>query len=328
MNPQLKAAADRALALEPLGRHELLSVVRAEDSAFHDALYLANTIRRAFKQDRVLSCSIVSAKQGMCSEDCRFCAQAGRHSTDVETFPLVSQDVIEDAARQAAAVGSHSLGIVVSGRGLRTPEEFERVLASIRSLANAGQIRVCASLGVLDEAMAQRLRDAGIERYHHNLETSRRFFPQVCTTHTYDDRLATLHAARAAGLDLCSGGLFGLGETDEDRVDLAMELRELDVHSAPVNFLNPIPGTPLAAMPLLPPRKALLIIAMFRFALPDKDIKVCGGREPTLRDLQSWMFYAGANGAMIGNYLTTQGRPAAEDWQMIEDLGLNLAADR
>ena len=324
MTPQLEEIARRALDRQTLTRDELLTVLQAEGDAYYDALYWANRIRRAFKGNTVLSCSIISAKQGRCSEDCRFCSQSAHHNTGVQSFPLVDSSEIAAAAKQAAQVGSHSLGIVVSGKALQSEEEIERVLGSIRGLKSAGELGVCASLGVLAKDLAKRLRDAGLERYHHNLETSRRFFPQVCTTHTYDDRLTTLCTARDAGLEICSGGLFGLGESDEDRVDLALELRSLDAASIPLNFLTPIEGTPLEDAPPLPPRKILEIIAMFRFAFPDKDIKVCGGREANLRDLQSWIFYAGANGAMVGNYLTTTGRPAEQDLQMIEDLGLEL----
>ncbi len=327
MTPLFAELARRAFQQQPLSRGQLLAILRAEGGAHDDALYWANRIRRRFKRDDILSCSIISAKQGLCSEDCRFCSQAARYRTGISTHPLVPLSEIEKAADHAAQVGSHSLGIVVSGRGLTNEEEIARVVEAVRRIRAAGKVAACASLGVLDEDLARRLKDAGLCRYHHNLETSRRFFPHVCTTHSYEDRLRTLHVARRAGLDLCSGALFGLGETDEDRVDLARQLRDLEVRSVPLNFLNPIPGTPLADAPPLPPRKILRIIAMFRFALPAADIKVCGGREVNLRDLQSWMFYAGANGAMIGNYLTTAGRPAEEDCQMLRDLGLRLTTE-
>ena len=327
MTPQFSDLAQQAISRQAPCRDDLQTLLAAQGDAYDDALYCANRVRRHFKGDRVLSCSIISAKQGRCSEDCRFCSQSVRHNTDVATFPLVDEAEIQRAGEQAEQVGAHSLGIVISGRGLRTKDETDRVVSAVRRLHMRGRLGVCASLGLLTDELARRLRDAGLERYHHNLETSRRFFPSVCTTHTYDDRLATLHVARDAGLQLCSGGLFGLGETDDDRIDLAFELRELGVASVPLNFLNPIKGTPLEGAPPLPPRTVLKIIAMFRFVLPDRDIKVCGGREANLRDLQSWMFYAGANGAMVGNYLTTTGRAPEEDLRMIDDLGLSLASE-
>ncbi|MCD6287594.1 MAG: biotin synthase BioB, partial [Candidatus Hydrogenedentes bacterium] len=189
---------------------------------------------------------------------------------------------------------------------------------------NQPSVRPHASLGTLSPDTLHKMKASGLHGYHHNLETSRNHFPKVCTTHSYDERIATVRAAKDAGLWVCSGGLFGIGETWHDRIELAMTLRDLEVDSVPINFLDPIPGTRLESMPRLKPVECIRIIALMRFMLPTSDIRVCGGRERAMRDLQAMMFYAGANGTMLGDYLTTKGRPARQDIQMIEDLGLNL----
>lgn len=305
-------------------RDDLAHLLSAGGDDLYDIFYWANKIRLKFKGRVIESCAILSAKQGRCAEDCRFCAQSAHHETNVEQFDLKSVQDIVSASRLAASHSADSFGIVVSGKSLEREDEWAIVTEAVRRCRGAG-VRCCASLGTLTPERARALADAGLERYHHNLETSKRFFPQMCSTHSYEDRVKTLETARSAGLELCSGGIFGLGETAEDRADLAMTLMRFGVTSVPINFLNPIAGTPMEGRPTLPPLEALQIVAAYRFAFPRADIKVCGGRETTLRDLQSWMFYAGANGTMIGNYLTTAGRPADEDLRMIADLGLRLA---
>jgi biotin synthase len=189
-------------------------------------------------------------------------------------------------------------------------------------MASDGRLLACASFGQLTPLAARQLREAGLRRYNHNLETSARYFPSVCTTHTFEDRVTTIRHAKAAGLQVCSGGIFGMGENATDRVDLAVALRELDVDSIPINFLNPIPGTPFEGLQPLAALECLRILAVYRLLFPTKDIKVAGGREACLRDLQSWIFLAGANGAILGDYLTTSGRSAEEDIQMVRDLGM------
>ena len=188
-------------------------------------------------------------------------------------------------------------------------------------------LNVCASLGVIDDGQALRLRQAGVSEYNHNLETSARHFPQIVTTHRYADRVSTIQAAMKAGLRICAGGIFGIGETENDRIDMALELRKLDVETVPMNFLHPIPGTPLGQTQTLQPREILRIIALYRFILPRTNLKIAGGRVLNLRDMQSWMFYAGANALLSGNYLTTTGRAVEEDMQMLRDLGLEIQAD-
>ena len=219
--------------------------------------------------------------------------------------------------------GADRFGIVTSGESAcRNQRDFEAICAAAKEIQASGCVNACVSIGKLAPGDVEKLGAAGVRRIHHNLETSGRFFPEICTTHSHADRVDTVRNVKAAGIETCCGGIFGLGETWEDRVDMALELRGLGVDSVPINFLNPVPGTPLGGRPLLPPTEALRIIALYRFLLPDKEIKVCGGREMTLRDLQSWMFRAGASGTMIGDYLTTKGRSPADDLRMIADLGL------
>ncbi|HYA04033.1 MAG TPA: biotin synthase BioB, partial [Syntrophobacteria bacterium] len=211
---------------------------------------------------------------------------------------------------------------VTSGYAL-TEDEMETVTRVAATLQSTTDLKVCASLGMLTEAAAKRLKASGVSRYHHNLETARSHFDQICTTHDYDEDVETVRVAKAAGLEVCSGCIMGLGETWEQRVEIAMTLRDLDVDSIPINFLNPILGTRMEKRPLLSPTEALRCIALFRFMHPQRDITVCGGREVTLKDFQSWVFLAGANGLMIGDYLTTKGRSAAMDIEMIRALGLS-----
>jgi biotin synthase len=237
----------------------------------------------------------------------------------------LDEQTILDGARAAAASGSGCYGIVTSGSGIRSGEELDRICSVIRQIRAEGLIAPGASLGTLDEYSVQALKEAGLVTYHHNLETSRSFFPQICSTHAYDDDIATVRLAKQAGLRVCSGGLFGLGETMEQRVELALTLRELDVDSVPINFLDPVEGTPLAGSNNLTPLECLQSIALFRLILPKAHITICGGREKNLRDLHSWLFMAGASGIMTGNYLTKEGRQPGDDRQMIADLGLTLA---
>jgi len=289
-----------------------------------ELLFWANRLRRAFKGKTVDFCSIINAKSGRCPEDCKFCAQSAHYRTSAPVYPLVSEKRLLKGMEEARRARARRYGIVVSGRRINSARELEMVCRALEAIRRMGGIGCCASLGELTAETARRLKASGLERYHHNLETSEEFFPQVCSTHSFADRVRTVRLAKEAGLEVCCGGIFGLGERPVDRLSLAFTLRELEVDSVPLNFLVPIPGTPLEGQPPLAPQEILRIVALFRFVLPRQDIKVCGGRERNLRDLQSWLFYAGANGALIGNYLTTPGRPPEEDWQMVADLELEI----
>jgi biotin synthase len=267
-------------------------------------------------------CGIVNAKSGRCPEDCAFCAQSAHHQTDTPIYGLVETDDLVRAAAAGASLHANRFGIVTSGTGIDEGPELDRICAAVARIAADGQLSPCASLGIMSESALKQLRESGLRGYHHNLETSRSFYPQICGTHDYDDDVATVAAAKRLGLMTCSGGIFGLGETRAQRVELAMTLRDLDVDSVPINFLVPVPGTRLQDAAPLDPLECLTTIAAYRFMLPHATVKVCAGRERNLRDLSSWIFYAGANGMMVGNYLTTTGRDPALDLAMIRVLGL------
>jgi len=286
-----------------------------------DFIFCAHKIRTQFKENRVFTCAIINAKSGLCTEDCAFCAQSSHHSAQIEVYPLKSEAELIGHAMRMREAGATNYSPVTSGHSL-TDDEMDRVNRVAATLKSRTDLKMCASLGMLTESRARRLKASGVSRYHHNLETARSHFDQICTTHDYEEDLETVRVAKGAGLEVCSGGIMGLGETWEQRVELAMTLRELDVDSIPINFLNPIPGTRMEERPLLSPMEALRCIALFRFIHPHKDITVCGGREVTLKDFQSWVFLAGANGLMIGDYLTTKGRSAVMDIAMIGAMGL------
>jgi biotin synthase len=238
---------------------------------------------------------------------------------------LVDEDKIVSSASDAAANGSSCFGIVTSGTGISDGEELNRICRAVARIRNETGISPSCSLGIIDAGTAAILKEAGVETYHHNLETAGSFFPNICTTHDYREDMETVRAAKKAGLKVCSGGILGLGESAAQRVELAVTLRDLEVDSVPLNFLNPIQGTPLEKADFITPLQCLAAIAIFRFMLPRARISVCGGREANLRDLQSWIFMAGASGTMIGNYLTTTGRPPEQDWQMLKDLNLEVS---
>ncbi|HTL58839.1 MAG TPA: biotin synthase BioB [Candidatus Limnocylindrales bacterium] len=294
-----------------------------------DLLCWANRIREHFKGNKIHLCSIVNIKAGGCSENCRFCAQSAAYQTDSPRYGLVESDPVTTAAEEAQANGVTALGLVAAWRGLEEGPVLDDLCRKFSELKQSGKARPDASLGIITNPhVAQKLRQAGVECYNHNLESSRRFFPQVCTTHTYDERVQTIEYLKQAGIKICSGGIFGMGETREDRCDLAFALKELGAHVIPLNFLNPIPGTPFGHLPPLPPLEILKSIACFRFILPLQEIKVAGGRTVNLRDLQSLVFMAGASALMVGNYLTTLNQPVEKDLQMLRDLGLDPHWDK
>ena len=312
----------QALSGEGIGAADALAVLSLPDEALWRLLDATEAVRRHFKGDGIRLCSIVNAKSGACSEDCSFCSQSSRSAAEIPRHPLLTGEEIFRAASEAKARGAREFSIVTSGLAMRSREELTRVGDAVERIGRELGLETCVSLGTLTAADVQYLVSRGLKSIHHNLETSRSYFPNVCTTHDYDDDVAAVRVAKAAGAWVCCGGIFGLGESPEDRVELALTLRELDVDSIPVNFLNPVPGTPVEGRRELTPTGCLRIIAMLRLTNPSKEIIVCGGREVNLRGLQPLMFAAGATGTMAGNYLTTAGRPAEEDLQMLRDLGL------
>ena len=303
---------------------QALALIPDTEETILDLIGCANKIRQRFKVQPVFRCGIVNAKSGRCAENCAFCAQSAHHRSAVDIYGLRSADELVDEGLRLAAAGATHYGIVTSGTALNE-SEIDTVCRVAERLRAGSGLHLCASLGLLSDSAARKLKAAGIDRYHHNLETARSYFDQICTTHSYDEMIATIRTARAAGLEVCSGGIFGMGESWPQRVELAFQLRELEVDSVPVNFLNPIPGTRMEGRSPLPPLEALACIALFRFIHPHRDITVCGGRELTLKDFQSWVFLAGANGLMVGNYLTTRGRGIETDLEMIAALGLTVS---
>jgi biotin synthase len=310
-----------------LSREEALELFALEDSGdIHDLMYWANKIRRKFKGDKIHLCSILNVKAGGCSEDCHFCAQSASYETSSPRYGLVEAGAVEGAAEEARTNGVAALGLVAAWKGLNEGPVLDEICRNFEELRDTGKTRPDASLGIIkSQRVADRLKASGVECYNHNLESSARFFPQVCTTHTYEERVQTLKHLRQAGIQLCSGGILGMGETREDRCDLALALREMNPDVVPLNFLNPIPGTPFAKLEPLAPMEILKSIACFRFILPRTDLKIAGGRTVNLRDLQPLVFLAGASALMVGNYLTTLNQPAEKDLQMLKDLGLEPA---
>ncbi len=325
----LKAAlalTEKALSGEAPSLTEARQILQAKGAELTAYFAGAHQIKETYQQDQIDLCSIINAKSGRCSENCSFCAQSSHHQTDAPVYPLKSVTEILDGAKQAQAEGNHCYGIVTSGTRIEPGAEFENILTAIRKIGQETVIEPSASLGILDRESAEQLKAAGCVTYHHNLETSRSFFPEICSTHDYQEDVDTVKMAKAAGMKVCCGGIFGLGESLDQRIEMGMTLRELDVDSVPLNFLNPVAGTPLQNTQLLTPMDCLRVICLYRYLLPKKRITVCGGREHNLREFQSAIFMAGASGTMVGNYLTTSGRNREIDLQMIQDAEVTINA--
>jgi biotin synthase len=323
----LLSLSRRIIAGEEVTRAEAHTLFALEGEELYDLFYAAHKVRRHFHGNRVTFCSILPTKFGNCSEDCKFCAQSGHYDTGVTAHAMMQPEEVEQACTDARNRGASAFGIVNSGRG-PTKREWPSILAAVEAMKKVDGICHCATLGRLDEEQARDLKNAGVRRINHNLETSREFYPQIVTTHAWQERVETVRLAQKVGLETCCGCIFGMGETIEDRISLAFSLKELNPNVVPLNFLFPIAGTPLENAPRLRPLEILKIIAVMRLILPRQDLKVAGGREKNLRDLQSWIFYVGATSGLIGNYLATYGRPNEDDLRMIEDLELSWHDDR
>jgi biotin synthase len=282
----------------------------------------ADRIRQHFHGSRFSLCSIINARSGRCSEDCRFCAQSARHQSGIDEYDVIELETALEMSADSDQYGVHRLSLVTSGRSA-DHNLLDRLSFLYSKIAQSTRLNLCGSMGILSREKAERLHDMGVVRYHCNLEVSRHFFPKVCTTHTWEDKAETLKLAREAGMSLCSGGIIGMGESMEDRIDLALELRELKVDSIPLNILTPIPGTPLADLEILPIEEVLSTIALFRFINPGVTIRIAGGRQQLGKD-QYLCFTAGANGAMVGNYLTTHGTAVADDLQAFKAMGFTI----
>jgi biotin synthase len=325
VHERLGELGNRVIAGGEIDREEALWLFNLTNSAdVFDLLAWANRIREHFKGNKVHLCSIVNAKAGSCSENCKFCAQSSFYQTGSPKYGFVDPEPVAEAAEEAERNSVTAVGLVAAWKGLNEGPLLDEVCDRIREMKEQGKTRPDASLGLIkSQNVANRLKDAGLECYGHNLESSRRFFPEHCSTHSYEERLETIGYLKKAGIKICSGGIIGMGETREDRCDLALELREIGASVVPVNILNPIEGTPFEKLDPVPPLEILQTIACFRFILPRREIMVAGGRTVNLRDLQSMIFSAGASALMVGNYLTTLNQPVEKDLQMIRDLGLD-----
>jgi biotin synthase len=322
--PDWNTLAKRALAGEVIDRTDARAVLAAPDEVLLEQLAAAYRVRRHYWGNRVRLHFLLNAQSGLCPEDCHYCSQSKISLADIEKYPFLSIDRIESAAERAAQLNAGTFCLVISGR---SPGEtvFGKVLDAVRTVKSKHDLRVCVCLGLLNESQTKRLKEAGADTVNHNLNTSEHFHPEVCTTHTFADRQATIRNVHAAGIDSCSGGIIGMGESDDDIIDLALSLREMKVDSVPVNFLIPIKGTPFAEQGGLDPRRCLRILCLFRFILPSQRLRIAAGREPHLRSLQPLGLYP-ANSLFVGDYLTTEGQTPEADFEMIRDAGFVIEA--
>lgn len=319
------ALAARVLEGHSLDEEEGLSLLESDDAELLDLLASAYRVRRRRWGNRVHLNLLLNAKSGLCSEDCGYCSQSHVSRAQIPKYKLLDEEKILDGARLAAERRAGTYCIVVSGR---TPADMElkavaRVVPQIKSRY---RLKVCVSPGLLTRSQAERLKQCGVDRVNHNLNTSARFYPRICTTHTYLDRLATLRAVRQADMEICSGGIVGMGEEDRDVVELALTLGDLAAEAVPINFLMPIPGTPLEGARRLDPRYCLKVLCLVRLAVPNCELRIAGGREEQLGPLQALGLYP-ADSIFVGDYLTTQGQEPSEDYRMIEALGFEVAAE-
>jgi biotin synthase len=317
--------ADRVLAGHPATFDEALAILRSPDDELLDLLAAAYRVRRRYFGNRVALYFLMNAKSGLCREDCGYCSQSKVSEAEIPRYNILSEAKLLDGARVAAERQSKTYCIVISARG-PTEREIDAVARIVPKIKQQYDLQICACLGLLTPEQAQRLKECGVDKVNHNLNTSERFYPEICTTHTYQDRLDTLRAVRGAGMELCSGGILGMGEDDADVVRMAIELRELGVESIPLNFLNPIDGTPLAGNKRLNPRYCLKALAMMRLVNPTSELRIAGGREMHLGSLQPLGLYA-ANSIFVGDYLTTKGQAPEADYRMIEEMGFVVTRD-
>jgi biotin synthase len=315
----------KALNDEVLSRDECRHVLNTPDEELLPLLHAAFAVRSRYFGKTVRLQMLLNAKSGACQEDCHYCSQSAVSRAAIDRYNLLPQRQMIDGARRAAASKAQRYCIVISGRS-PLDREIDEIASAVRAIKQELPIQICCSLGLMNEAQAKRLKAAGVDRVNHNLNTSEAFHGSICTTHTFRDRVATLQQARAAGLEICSGGIVGMGEADEDLIDLAMALRDVKPDSIPLNTLHPVPGTPLEGCDHLTPQRCLNVLCLFRFLHPRTEIRIAGGREHNLRSLQPLALYP-ADSVFVNGYLTTPGAPAPEVWGMIRDLGFTIEVD-
>ncbi len=323
MRKEIRKVGEKVLEGENVAMKEVLPLLGAKGPDILDLAAVANRVRTEFNGNGIDFCSLLNVKSGRCSEDCTFCAQSGHYKTEAPIYPLLDIDRIVEVAREAQAKGTGRFCLITSGREL-SDREFETILSALGRIQEETTLDLDCSLGTLSEERAEALRKVGVTRYNHNLETSESHFPKICSTHSFGDRIKTVEVLKDRGFSICCGGIIGLGESPQQRLELAFSLRQMGIDCIPFNILNPRPGTPLEHSESVPPMEIVKTIALFRLILPKGTIKIAGGREANLRDLQSLALLAGANGLILGNYLTTLGRSAEDDLAMVRDLGFNL----
>ena len=318
MNPSIPALTQEIINGCRIRRGDSLAPLL--DAPLEELQEGAGQLQKHFCGNHIDLCTIINGRSGRCSENCKYCAQSSCHSTGIEEYGFLPKEEILANALANQKAGVNRFSVVTSGRALGG-KEFEQALETYREMRHALSIELCASHGILNREQFRRLREAGVTSYHHNIETSRRFFPEICTSHTYDDRIRTIRLAQEEGLSVCSGGIIGMGETWEDRLDMAISLAELGIRSIPINVLMAIPGTALEKQKPLPPEDILRTIALFRFINPEANIRLAAGRK-LLSDRGAGAFLHGASASITGNMLTTSGTTIREDLQMLKELGL------
>jgi biotin synthase len=323
MRKEIRKIGEKVLGGEDVGMKEMLPFLGAKGPDILDLAAVANRVRAEFNGNEIDFCSLLNVKSGRCSEDCAYCAQSGHYKTEAPVYPLMDMDRIVGEAREAQKKGTGRFCLITSGRELND-KEFETILRALDQIRKETTLDLDCSLGTLSEERAEALKKVGVTRYNHNVETSESHFPQICSTHSFGDRVKTIEVLKDRGFSICCGGIIGLGESPQQRLELAFSLRHLGIDCIPFNILNPRPGTPLEHSESVPPIEIIKTIALFRLILPKGTIKIAGGREANLRDLQSLALLAGANGLILGDYLTTLGRSAEDDLAMIRDLGFNI----
>lgn len=312
--------AEKALQKEALTRDEAKAVLQAPTEETLSIIHAAYRVRRNFHGNRVRIHVLQNAKSGACSEDCGYCSQSSKYQTPAAQYPLMEVEALVEGARKAKAAGAWKYCMVTATRG-PSNRDLDVICEATRRIKSEIGVKVCTSLGILTAEKAKRLAEAGVDRFNHNLETSRRLYGQIVSTHSYEDRIQTTQYAKEAGMEICSGGIIGMGEEMDDVIDLCFALREVGATSVPVNFLDPRPGTPFAGRPLVEPYYALRVLGLFRFVHPDVDVRAAGGREVTFRSLQPLVLYV-ANSIFTNGYLTTGGQGQNVDHQMIQDMGM------
>jgi biotin synthase len=325
MRREIRKVGDKVLEGKDVSMKDMLPLLETKGPDVLDLAAVANRVREEFNGSKIDLCSLLSVKSGRCPEDCAFCAQSAHYKTEAPVYPLMGIERIVEEAEEAQARGTSRFCLIASGREL-SDKEFETILKALDGIRRETTLDLDCSLGTLSEERAESLRKVGVTRYNHNVETAESHFPQICSTHSFRDRVKTVEVLKERGFSVCCGGIIGLGESPQQRLELVFSLKQLGIDCIPFNILNPRPGTPLENSEPIPPMEVIKTISLFRLVLPKGTIKIAGGREANLRDLQSLALLAGANGLIVGNYLTTPGRNAEDDLTMVRDLGFKLGA--